>query len=180
MEATAEPVRDIAIPLEAGLVARARKGDTRAFERLYRSHVGRIHAVCLRLTRNHAQAEEFTQEAFIKAWMSLPRFRGDSGFGTWLHRIAVNCALAHFRSASRAPEAPAHVEEEVFTEEPGTMLDLESAIAQLPDGAREVFVLHDVEGYKHEEIAELAGIAPGTSKAQLHRARQLLRTRLTT
>ncbi|HET7586518.1 MAG TPA: sigma-70 family RNA polymerase sigma factor [Gammaproteobacteria bacterium] len=176
--ATAESIARSATPLEAGLVARARKGDSGAFERLYRRHVGRIHAVCLRLSGNPAQAEEFTQEAFVKAWQSLAKFRGDSGFGTWLHRIAVNTTLAHFRRAARQTDAPLPDEEDALDEEPGVMLDLETAIAQLPDGARQVFVLHDVEGYRHEEIADLAGIATGTSKAQLHRARKLLRARL--
>lgn len=176
--ATAESTAPAAIPLEAGLVSRARNGDRRAFERLYRRHVGKIYAVCLRLSGNPAHAEEYTQEAFIKAWQSLAKFRGDSGFGTWLHRIAVNTTLAHFRRSARESGAPAPDAEEAHDEEPGTMLDLEAAIAQLPDGARQVFVLHDVEGYRHEEIADLAGIASGTSKAQLHRARKLLRARL--
>ncbi|HET7369253.1 MAG TPA: sigma-70 family RNA polymerase sigma factor [Gammaproteobacteria bacterium] len=178
--ATATPRDDAAIPLEAGLVARARKGHAAAFEQLYRRHASRIYAVCLRLSGNPAQAEEFTQEAFVKAWQSLARFRGDSGFGTWLHRIAINTALAHFRRAARDVDAPPPDDEDTLDEEPGVMLDLETAIAHLPDRARQVFVLHDIEGYRHEEIAELAGIAAGTSKAQLHRARKLLRVRLTT
>ncbi|HET7306236.1 MAG TPA: sigma-70 family RNA polymerase sigma factor [Gammaproteobacteria bacterium] len=177
--ATAAPAEHGAIPLESRLVARARKGDMRAFEHLYRRHAGRVYAVCLRLSGNPAHAEDFTQDAFVKAWQSLAAFRGDSGFGTWLHRIAVNTALAHFRRNAKFVDVPAPVEDEAPDEEPGTMLDLERAIAQLPDGAREVFVLHDVEGYKHDEIAALVGISDGTSKAQLHRARQLLRARLT-
>ncbi|HET7570502.1 MAG TPA: RNA polymerase sigma factor [Gammaproteobacteria bacterium] len=178
--ATAAPADQGVIPLEAGLVARACKGDARAFEQLYRRHAGRVYAVCLRLSGNPAHAEEFTQDAFVKAWQSLAAFRGDSGFGTWLHRIAVNTALAHFRRNAKYTEVPAPAEDEAPDEEPGAMLDLEGAIAQLPDGARQVFVLHDVEGYKHDEIASLVGISDGTSKAQLHRARQLLRARLTT
>ncbi|HET8551090.1 MAG TPA: sigma-70 family RNA polymerase sigma factor [Gammaproteobacteria bacterium] len=176
---TAQPADHSVIPLEAGLVARARKGDARAFEQLYRRHAGRVYAVCLRLSGNRAHAEEFTQDAFVKAWQSLAAFRGDSGFGTWLHRIAVNTTLAHFRRNAKYVDVPTPVEDEAPDEEPGTMLDLEGAIAQLPDGAREVFVLHDVEGYKHDEIASLVGISDGTSKAQLHRARKLLRARLT-
>jgi RNA polymerase sigma-70 factor (ECF subfamily) len=133
----------------------------------------------LRLSGDPAKAEELTQEAFIKAWRSLAGFRGDSRFGTWLHRIAVNGALAEFRRAAKGTE-PLSELEEASTQTPATMLDLETAIAQLPNGAREVFVLHDVEGYQHGEIAEMTGVATGTSKAQLHRARKLLREKLQT
>ena len=167
---------------ENHLVARARAGDVRAFELLYRHHAGRIHAMCRRLAGNKSDAEEFTQKAFVQAWESLPRFRGESGFGTWLHRIAVNVVLAHRRRALREVEKLQLADDEPFSSdcgEPDGGMDLERAVAALPDGAREVFVLHDVEGYRHEEIAALTGIAAGTSRAQLHRARCLLRKRLT-
>ncbi len=165
---------------EAHLVSRARAGDVRAFELLYRRHAGRIHAVCRRIAGNASDAEEFTQKAFVQAWESLPRFRGESGFGTWLHRIAVNVAFAHRRRALREAENMQYAGETAPAagNDPGGGMDIERAVAALPDGAREVFVLHDVEGYKHEEIAALTGIAVGTSKAQLHRARNLLRERL--
>lgn len=166
--------------VEAHLVARARGGDVRAFEALYRRHAGSIHATCRRLAGNAPDAEEFTQKAFVQAWESLPRFRGESGFGTWMHRIAVNVALAHRRRALREAENLRLAGEETASAGggPDGGMDLERAVATLPDGAREVFVLHDVEGYRHDEIAALTGIAVGTSRAQLHRARSLLRERL--
>lgn len=167
---------------EARLVKRARAGDVRAFEMLYRRHAGRIHATCRRLAGNAADAEELTQKAFLRAWESLPRFRGASRFGTWLHRIAVNVALSHLRRAVREAERLQSGGDDATgvapDGDPGAGMDLERAIAALPDGAREVFVLHEVEGYGHGEIAALTGIAVGTSKAQLHRARSLLREAL--
>lgn len=170
------------VQAEHALVERVRTGDVRAFELLYRRHAGRIHATCLRLCGNAGDAEEFTQKAFIRAWESLAGFRGESGFGTWLHRIAVNVVLADRRSTLRktAKLQPAGAEppSAAADADAGIGMDLERAIAALPDGAREVFVLHDVEGYGHGEIARIAGIAVGTSKAQLHRARTLLRKRL--
>ncbi len=169
-------------PTENHLVARARRGDVQAFERLYRSHAGRIHAMCMSLAGNTHEAEEFTQKAFVQAWESLPRFRGESGFGTWLHRIAVNVALAHrrkaLREAGKLQFADSGEPLASGAGNPDGGMDIERAVAALPDGAREVFVLHDVEGYRHEEIAAIAGIAVGTSRAQLHRARSLLRERL--
>ena len=167
---------------EPRLVNRACNGDVQAFELLYRSHAGRIHATCMRLAGNAHEAEEFTQKAFVQAWESLPRFRGESGFGTWLHRIAVNVVLTHRRRALREAEQLQLANNAApFASggnDPDGGMDLERAVAALPDGAREVFVLHDVEGYRHEEIAALAGIAVGTSRAQLHRARSLLREKL--
>lgn len=167
---------------EAHLVKRARAGDVRAFEMLYRRHAGRIHATCRRLAGNAGDAEELTQKAFVQAWEHLPRFRGASRFGTWLHRIAVNVALSHLRRAVREAERMRPGDEGADgvapDRDPAAGLDLERAIGALPDGAREVFVLHEVEGYGHEEIAALTGIAVGTSKAQLHRARSLLREAL--
>jgi RNA polymerase sigma-70 factor (ECF subfamily) len=165
-------------------VERARIGDLEAFEELYRASVGRVHGLCLRMCRDPHLAEELTQESYILAWRKLATFRGDSRFSTWLHRIAVNVILGHFRSAGRRLDAlsgeDAEPVEPVVLTVPGLAVDLERAIAGLPTGARTVFVLHDVEGYTHEEIAQMAGVAVGTSKAQLSRARTLLRKVLST
>jgi RNA polymerase sigma-70 factor (ECF subfamily) len=175
---------DDAASSERTLVDRARSGDVEAFERLYRSTVGRIHALCLRMTGNSHLAEELTQESYLIAWQKVGGFRGDSSFATWLHRVAVNVVLSHRRSRSARDERPT-AETELRAVEPSTepgssatAIDLEQAIAELPERARTVFVLHDVEGYRHHEIAELAGMAVGTSKAQLSRARRLLREAL--
>lgn len=160
----------------------ARAGDVAAFEELYRATVGRVHCLCLRMCRDPQLAEELTQESYIRAWQKLATFRGDSQFSTWLHRIAVNVVLGHFRSSGRRLDAVSG--DEVEPVEPaapavaGLAFDLERAIAALPTGARTVFVLHDVEGYTHDEIAQMAGVAVGTSKAQLSRARALLRKAL--
>lgn len=167
------------------LVGRAARGDARAFETLYRQHVGRVFALCLRLTGDRALAEEHTQECFVRAWQNLGGFRGEAGFGTWLHRIAANVALGGMRTRQRwrlkvvsgvADEALEQVAAPLAAPHEG--LDLERAIAALPPGARRVFVLHDVEGWQHDEIAAQLGLAVGTSKAQLHRARRLLRRTL--
>ena len=166
------------------LVDRAIGGDVDAFEELYRQLVGRVHGLCLRMCGNRSLAEELTQEAFVRAWQKLSSFRGESAFSTWMHRLTVNVVLGHQRSAGRrqARETAAGAQwygEGSFTRErPGVTMDLERAIAGLPKRARTVFVLHDVEGYKHSEIAQVAGMAVGTSKAQLSRARQLLRKAL--
>jgi RNA polymerase sigma-70 factor (ECF subfamily) len=167
----------------AALVRRAQRGDLAAFEELYRATVGRIYAVCLRMSRDPHLAEELTQEAFLRAWQKLATFRAESAFTTWLHRIAVNVVLGHNRSRARRDERRQQEWEGdelplPAADEPGTAVDLERAIASLPERARTVFVLHDVEGYRHREIASLAGMAVGTSKAQLSRARRLLRRAL--
>jgi RNA polymerase sigma-70 factor (ECF subfamily) len=166
---------------ERDLVARARSGDETAFAQLYRTHVGRVYAVCLRMVADRAAAEALTQDVFVRAWRGLAGFRGDSALGTWLHRLAVNEVLMAQR-AERRREArvltvddPAEREAAPRAPEAGLGLDLERAIARLPRGAREVLVLHDVEGYGHAEVGKLLGIAVGTSKAQLFRARRLLR-----
>jgi RNA polymerase sigma-70 factor (ECF subfamily) len=171
-----------AMPSDAAtLVERAVGGDVDAFEELYRSSVGRVYGLCLRMCGNPALAEELTQEAFVRAWQKLPSFRGDSAFSTWMHRLTVNVVLGHQRSSGRRHMREASAGEEWFAdgavthEHPGTTVDLDRAISTLPDRARTVFVLHDVEGYKHAEIAQATGIAVGTSKAQLSRARRLLR-----
>ncbi len=169
---------------ERALVAEAKAGSEVAFEKLYRMHVGRVHGLCLRMTANREKAEDCTQEAFIQAWRALPRFESRSGFGTWLHRIAVNAVLAQGRRRREEPgsEAPLDDDLEYIADasmgEPGGIDDIEAAIAALPPGARRVLVLAGVYGYSHEEAAGMLGIAVGTCKAQLHRARQLLGAKL--
>lgn len=173
------------------LISRAQQGDQAAFQALYHEHVGRVYALCLRLTADAGRAEELTQDAFVRAWERLATFRGESAFGTWLYRLTVNVVFLSRRAERRRARrvfatddpaalerAPAHDAAGEIGGRPGLMLDLERAIAALPAGAREVFVLHDVEGYRHQEIARLTGIAVGTSKAQLFRARRLLREAL--
>jgi RNA polymerase sigma-70 factor (ECF subfamily) len=164
-------------------VRRAQQGDQAAFQELYEAHVGRVYAICLRLARDQAEAEEHTQDVFVRVWQRLATFREESAFSTWLHRLAVNEVLQSRRAAGRRSarvmlaENPATLESRSRAA-PAPTSDLERAIAGLPEGARAVFVLHDVEGYQHEEIARISGIAEGTSKAQLHRARRLLREAL--
>lgn len=168
----------------AALAARARDGDQAAFEQLYRRHAGRVHAVCLRILADQGAAEECTQDAFVRAWDALGRFRGDSSFSTWLTRIAINAALARLKLERRhlrlvQPSGTELMESLPAPDEsPETDLDMEKLIATLPPAARAVFVLHAVEGYSHEDIAGLTGIATGTCKAHVHRARQLLQARL--
>jgi RNA polymerase sigma-70 factor (ECF subfamily) len=175
---------DLDTDAEPDLVSRAQQRDTAAFAALYRAHVNRIYALCLRMTANATQAEELTQQAFIGAWQKLPLFRGESAFGSWLHRLAVNTVLMAFRSRSRLnarimfTDDPAALESPVTPPPSGTRLDLEQAIAALPPQARTIFVLHDVEGWQHDEIAGQLGLATGTTKAQLHRARNLLKEAL--
>lgn len=167
------------------LVERARSGERRAFEELYRQNVGRVFALCLRMCADAARAEELTQDVFVKAWRKLDTFRGDAAFSSWIHRIAVNQVYQSERSERRRRDRlnAAGIERAVELlgrrQRPeGERVDLERAILNLPAGARSVFVLYDVEGYTHEEIGELLDIAAGTSKAQLHRARKLLREAL--
>jgi RNA polymerase sigma-70 factor (ECF subfamily) len=153
------------------------------FEPFYRAHVRRVHALCLRLCGDRRRAEELTQDVFVRAWERRASFRGTALVGTWLHRLAVNVVLTGARTERRrlarvqpsdAPEAVAGARASARPAAVGERLDLERAIAALPPGARTAFVLHDVEGYTHEEIARLTGAAPGTVRSQLHRARQLL------
>ncbi len=165
------------------LVRRAAGGETRAFEALYRRHAGRVHGAVWRLSgMNEARAEELTQEAFVRAWQKLGSFRFESAFSTWLHRLAVNVALMDLRA--RDPEDAVDTDVLEAASDPvvpfcaGERADLEQAVAKLPPRARAVLVLHDVEGWKHEEIGRELGMAVGSSKAQLHRARGLLRTML--
>jgi RNA polymerase sigma-70 factor, ECF subfamily len=169
---------------ERALVAAARAGSEAAFEKLYRMHVGKVHGLCLRMTASREKAEDCTQEAFIQAWRALPRFESRSGFGTWLHRIAVNAVLAQSRRRREELGIDAPLDDELeyvpdaSTGEPGGIDDIEAAIAALPPGARRVLVLAGVYGYSHDEAAGMLGIAVGTCKAQLHRARQLLGAKL--
>lgn len=166
------------------LVAKAQAGEIAGFEQLYRRHAGRVYGLCLRLTGDPASAEDLTQEAFVRAWQKLPSFRGKSAFATWLHRLTVNVVIGHLRTLRRrGGEAPAGDRLEGLPASrrdrgPAAAIDLERAIAALPPKARLVFVLHDVEGFRHAEVAKLVGIAEGTSKAHLHRARRQLREAL--
>jgi RNA polymerase sigma-70 factor (ECF subfamily) len=169
---------------EKVLVAQAREGDMSAFEELYRTHVDRVYALCLRLVSDVARAEELTQDSFVRAWEKLQTFRSESAFSSWLHRLTVNVVIEHRRSEGRRASKERELTETSApqsSESPGKAeerIDLERALASLPEGARLVFLLHDVEGYQHQEIAEVTGSAVGTSKAQLHRARKLLREAL--
>jgi RNA polymerase sigma-70 factor (ECF subfamily) len=160
----------------------AASGDAHAFERLYRGHIGRIHSLARRML-SEDEADEAAQDVFVRAWEKLATFRGEAAFGTWLHRLAINVILG--RRERRGVQRQRYLEGDGVLETvagrrsaPETSMDMESAIARLPDGARQIFVLHDVEGYRHEEIADMLGLAAGTSKSQLHRARMALRQHL--
>lgn len=171
---------------ERALVGAASRGDVSAFEVLYRRHAGRVHGVILRLVGGHgARAEDLTQEAFVRAWQALPAFRFESAFSTWLHRLAVNTALMELRSRRSRPQMDDGNEtlELIGSADSAghvtaLSMDLQRAVDSLPPRARAVLVLYDIEGWKHEEIATELGMAVGSSKAQLHRARGLLRARL--
>lgn len=163
------------------LVASAREGDPGAFDRLYREHVGRVYAICLRITADRRRAEELTQDVFVRCWKRLPSFRGESRFTTWLHRVAVNVALDDRRRARRERLRRADVDPDNHRsrrDRADERMDLERAVAGLPRGARVAVVLHDIEGYRYEEVAEMMGVALGTVKSQIHRGRRLLRERL--
>lgn len=173
------PLSDYALAIAAG------QGDMRAFEQLYERHNRRVYSLCLRMTQNTAEAEDLAQEVFIQLFRKIGSFRGESAFTTWLHRLTVNQVLMHFRKRSvklerttKEGETPVQIVR--GTENPNAMrvldrLALDNALAQLPPGYRTVFMLHDVEGHDHEEIGKLLGIAVGTSKSQLHKARMKLR-----
>lgn len=177
---TDDVVSDQVLAREAG------KGDMNAFEKLYERHYRRVYSLCLRMTQNVVEAEDLTQEAFIQLFRKIGSFRGDSAFTTWLHRLTVNQVLMHFRKAmvkrERTTEEGDTPEQVVRgTEDPNAMpvvdrIALDNAIKQLPPGYRTVFVLHDVEGHEHDEIAKMLGVAVGTSKSQLHKARMKLRS----
>lgn len=179
--------RDARASLDAD-AASAASGDRLAFERLYRTHVNRVFSLCARMVIDRTRAEELTQDVFVRAWEKLHLFRGESSFSTWLHRLAVNVVLNDRKTEGRRRTRFEEEDEEHGMDgfvgvvgmplPPGDLLDLEEAITRLPPGARRVFTLHDVEGYKHEEIAEMLGVTTGATKAQLHRARLLLREAL--
>jgi RNA polymerase sigma-70 factor, ECF subfamily len=166
------------------LVKWAQEGNAQAFEALYRRSVGRVYALCLRMARDEQRAEELTQDVFVRAWQRLGSFRGESQFTTWLHRLAVNVVLQEGRSRGRrASREETAADPEVLgrwgrEETPGLRLDLERAIAALPEGARTVVVLRDIHGYRYDEIASMQGVALGTVKAQIHRARRMIREKL--
>jgi RNA polymerase sigma-70 factor (ECF subfamily) len=178
---------------EAEAIERAKQGDAESFEVLYHLHKRRVYSLCLRMTANTAAAEDLTQEAFLQLFRKIGTFRGESAFSTWLHRMAVNVVLMHLRKKGLAVvplEDTIETEEETSRKEPGApdpklagsvdRLQLERAVAALPPGYRSVFVLHDVEGYEHNEIADLVGCSIGNSKSQLHKARMKLRELLKT
>ena len=167
---------------------RCRQGDLAAFEEVYRTHAGRLYSVACRMLGNAAVAEDLLLEFFLAAHRKLDRFRGESALGTWLYRLATNLCLDHLRSkAARAGQLTDALDDEPgladrssrgLAERALTRVDLERALARLPEGCRAAFVLHDVEGLEHREVAEVLGIAEGTSKSQVHKARLRLRTLL--
>ena len=163
----------------ADAVRRAREGDVDAFEIVYRAHAARIYALCRRMTGDDLQARDLVQDVFVRAWERLTTFREQSAFGTWLHRLGVNVVLEHLRSRKR--DDTRHVDAGEWIAGPGSMsdrldarMDLDAALTRLPAGPRTVFLLHDIEGYSHDEIAQMTGIASGTARAQLWRARRAL------
>ena len=175
---------------EAETIQRASEGDPTAFECLYRSHCKRVYAICLRMVGNTTDAEDLTQEAFLLLFRKLQTFRGESAFSTWLHRLVVNTVLMHLRKkslpavsmeGSSAPDgetAPPSIDiaaSDLLLEGSIDRINLGRCIAQLPAGSRAVFVMHDIQGYQHNEIAEMLGRSEGVSKSQLHRARKRLR-----
>jgi len=167
---------------ESALIRRAQLSDSQAFESLYKMHVDKVYGVCLRMTGNVSEAEDCAQDAFIQAWNKMDKFRGDSAFSTWLHRIAVNSVLSRIRKAKREQDRITAVSDTavptVTTGDAGELRDLSEAVDRLPEGARNVFVLHAIYGYSHDETGDMLGIATGTSKAQLHRAKRLLAQQL--
>jgi RNA polymerase sigma-70 factor (ECF subfamily) len=183
-ETTAAPGSTAGADATLELVRRAQAGDRAAFDQIYHLTIGRVYAVCLRMSEDRETAERLTQDAFIRAWKSLSSFRGDSAFTSWLHRLTVNVVLEDRRTDGRRNARVENVADiSVFDRgtQPamvGDRIDLERAVARLPKGARTVLVLFDIEGYSQEEIARLTGTAVGTVKAQLHRARRLLREML--
>jgi len=173
----------------AALVALAARGDVGAFEQLYARSAGRVYAVCLRMTGDTQRAKELSHDAFVRAWERLSTFRGEAAFDTWMHRLAVNVVLTATRSERRRSARIVATEDQPAIEadlqfsraapDVESRIDLERAIAALPPRAREVFVLHDVEGYRHDEIADRLELQSGSVRAQLHRARKLIMRMLT-
>jgi RNA polymerase sigma-70 factor (ECF subfamily) len=181
--ATLRAVDVLATEIEP-VVRAAQAGDLSAFGRIYREHVGRVYALCVRLTADRVFAEQLTQDAFVRAWERIATYRGESSFAAWLRRLTINVVMAERRAASRRERRVVTADDETLAGAPlersdDADIDLERAIARLPEGARTVFVLHAIEGYQHDEIAELTGIAEGTSRAHLHRAREILKKELT-
>ena len=182
--AAPEPVAPLPGDANAERVKRALSGERRAFDELYSANVAGVSRLLARLVGTGADRDDLTQQAFLEAFRSLPRFRGDSAFATWLHRIAVNATLAKRRKASVVMESTSTEDEDEAIESDWTLEtplevnEIESAIERLPEGARDVLVLHAIYGYSHLEAAEMLGVAEGTCKAQLHRARSLLRDKL--
>lgn len=183
-----EAEQDVPVASDFALAQKAAKGEMSAFEELYKRHHRRVYSLCLRMTQNVSEAEDLAQEAFVQLFRKIGSFRGESAFTTWLHRLTVNQVLMHFRKRSVRDEKTTEEGETpdqavMGTENPNRMpvvdrIALDNAIAQLPKGYRTVFVLHDVEGYEHEEIGRMLGCAVGTSKSQLHKARMKLRNLL--
>jgi RNA polymerase sigma-70 factor (ECF subfamily) len=173
---------------ELALVERCRAGDLAAFETIYRIHSGRLYSVACRVLGNPTDAEDLLQEIFLAAHRKLESFRGESALGTWLYRLAMNLCLDHLRSrANRSGQLTDSLDDEFGLADAGSRrlaertvakMDLERAVAQLPEGCRTAFVLHDVEGLEHREVAAALGIAEGTSKSQVHKARMRLRAML--
>jgi RNA polymerase sigma-70 factor (ECF subfamily) len=177
------------VPLDSDVVKRAQQGDSDAFAALFHAHKARIYSVCLRMTNNAAEAEDLTQDAFLQVFRKIASFRGDSAFSTWLHRIAVNTVLMQFRKKSLCQvslDQPysngdgAKIRREYGTKDnrlAGCVdrVALACAIRELPDGYRTIFLLHEVEGYEHQEIAEMLGCSVGNSKSQLHKAKLRIR-----
>jgi len=177
------------VSLDSDIVKRAQQGDSDAFAALFHAHKARIYSVCLRMTNNAAEAEDLTQDAFLQVFRKIATFRGDSAFSTWLHRIAVNTVLMHFRKKSLCQvslDEPysnsdgAKIRREYGTRDPGLAgcvdrVALAHAIKELPPGYRTIFLLHEVEGYEHQEIAEMLGCSVGNSKSQLHKAKLRIR-----
>jgi RNA polymerase sigma-70 factor (ECF subfamily) len=175
---------------ERQLARLASSGDEAAFERLYQAHCGRVFALCLRMSGSRQRAAELTQDVFVHIWQRLSSWRGESALGSWIHRLTVNLVLSNVRTETRRQKHEVSEDDDREHDEPMRgirkpqaasrhpsvldAIDLERAIAALPPGARTVFVLHDVEGYQHDEIAKITGTAEGTCRAQLHRARKLL------
>jgi RNA polymerase sigma-70 factor (ECF subfamily) len=165
---------------ESLLLKQAKEGDTNAFEKLYRVNVSRVYSVCLRISSDKTRADELTQDVFVKVWEKLSSFRGESRFSTWLYKIAVNTSLIELRSRKRWFMRFKNFSDLLNFDRKVSIsvsnsIDLEKAVSFLPEKARLVFILHDVEGYKHDEISEMLSVKSGTTKAQLHRARRLLR-----
>jgi RNA polymerase sigma-70 factor, ECF subfamily len=172
------PNPNLSDSLADDVVRRAQQGDVQAFEQLYRAHFNAVSALCRRMVGDERESRDLVQDVFVRTWQRLPTFRGQSALGTWIHRLAVNVVLEHLRSAKRDALRFIDDDDTIATRasdrQLDAVMDLDRALVQLPPGARTVFVLHDMHGYSHDEIAQMTGIAPGTARAQLWRARRAL------